>query len=89
MVGWHHQLNGNEFEQAPEDREGQGSLMCCSPWDVKEPDMTEKLNNNVGAAYTTSSQQGKIRGLECHVLCLFWFQWNFLLHQDAADSSPA
>ena len=44
MVGWHHQLNGNEFEQAPEDREGQGSLECCSPWDHKELDTTEQLN---------------------------------------------
>ena len=32
MVGWHHQLNGHEFEQAPGDIEGQGSLRCCSPW---------------------------------------------------------
>ena len=32
MVGWHHQLNGHEFEQTPEDGEGQGSLTCCSPW---------------------------------------------------------
>ena len=31
MVGWHHRLNGHEFEQAPEDGEGQGSLACCSP----------------------------------------------------------
>ena len=31
MVGWHHQLNGHEFEQAPGDSEGQGSLACCSP----------------------------------------------------------
>jgi len=35
MVGWHHQLNGHEFEQAPGDREGQGSLECCSPWGRK------------------------------------------------------
>ena len=32
MVGWHHQLNGHEFEQTPRDSEGQGSLVCCSPW---------------------------------------------------------
>ena len=32
MVGWHHWLNGHEFEQTPGDREGQGSLACCSPW---------------------------------------------------------
>ena len=32
MVGWHHQLNGHEFEKTPGDGEGQGSLMCCSSW---------------------------------------------------------
>ena len=32
IVGWHHQLNGHEFEQAPGVGDGQGSLMCCSPW---------------------------------------------------------
>ena len=49
MVGWHHRLNGNEFEQAPGDYEGQGSLACCSPWGLKESDTTEKLkNNNLG-----------------------------------------
>ena len=41
MVGWHHRLNGHEFEQAPGDGEGQGSLACCSPWGHKESDMTE------------------------------------------------
>ena len=35
MVEWHHQLNGHEFEQAPGDGEGQGSLECCSPWRLK------------------------------------------------------
>ena len=46
MDGWHHRLNGHEFEQAPGDREGQRSPACCSPWGCKEPDMTEQLNNN-------------------------------------------
>ena len=45
MVGWHHQLNGHEFEQTLGDSEGQWSLMCCSPWGQKESDMTEQLNN--------------------------------------------
>ena len=40
MVGWHHQLNGHEFEQALGDREGQGSLACCSLWGHKELDKT-------------------------------------------------
>ena len=43
MVGWHHRLDGHEFEQAPGVGE-QGSLVCCSPWDHKESDMTERLN---------------------------------------------
>ena len=40
MVGWHHRLNGHEFEQAPGDGEGQGSLACCSPSSHKESDRT-------------------------------------------------
>ena len=45
MAGWHHQLNGHEFEQTQRDSEGQGSLACCSPWGCKESEMTEQLNN--------------------------------------------
>ena len=41
MVGWHHSLNGHEFEQALGDGEGQGNLVCCSPWGHKESDTTE------------------------------------------------
>ena len=40
MVGWHHQLSGQEFEQTPGDGEGQGSLVCCSPWVHEESDTT-------------------------------------------------
>ena len=46
MVGWHHRLNGHEFEQALGDSEGPGSLACCGPWGHKESDTTEGLNNN-------------------------------------------
>ena len=45
-VGWHHQLNGHEFEQALGDGEGQGSLAYCSPWGHKESNTTEWLNNS-------------------------------------------
>ena len=51
MVGWHHWLNGHEFEQAPGVGEGQGSLACCSPWGHKELDMTEWLNWTDGAVW--------------------------------------
>ena len=45
-AGWHHQVNGHEFEQAPGVGEGQRSLVCCSSWSHKELDTTEQLNNN-------------------------------------------
>ena len=41
MVGWHHQLDGHEFEQTPGVGDGQRSLTCCSPWGCKESDMTD------------------------------------------------
>ena len=44
MVGWHHWLDGHEFEQAPGAGDGQGSLACCSPWGHKELDITDQLN---------------------------------------------
>ena len=44
MVGWHHRLNGHEFEQVLGVGEGQGSLVCCDSWGHKEPDTTEQLN---------------------------------------------
>ena len=46
MVGWHHQLDAYEFETAPGAGDGQGSLMCCSPWGCKVLDMTEQVKNN-------------------------------------------
>ena len=44
MVGWHYQLDGHEFEQAPGVGDGQGSLVCRSPWGLKESDTTKRLN---------------------------------------------
>ena len=49
MGGWHHRLDGREFEQALGDPEGQGSLACCSPWGRKESHAIEQLNNNFHA----------------------------------------
>ena len=46
MVGWHHWLNGHEFEQNQGDSDGQGSLACCNSWGPKESDMTYRLNGN-------------------------------------------
>ena len=44
LVGWHHQFNGHEFEQAPGVGDGQEGLVCCSPRCRKELDITERLN---------------------------------------------
>ena len=44
MVGWHHQFNGHEFELTLGVGDGQGGLVCCSPWGCKESDTTERLN---------------------------------------------
>ena len=46
MTGWPHRLNGHGFEQTTGDSEGQGSLVCCSPWGHKELDATQQLKNN-------------------------------------------
>ena len=46
MVGWYHQLNGDEFEQALRIGDGQGSLVCYTPWCCKESDTTELLSNS-------------------------------------------
>ena len=43
MVGWHHRLNGHEFEQVPGVGDGQERLACCSPWGRKELDKTDRL----------------------------------------------
>ena len=55
MVGWHHQLDGHEFEQALGDGEGLGSLACCSLWGCKESDMTEQLNKRQRKGFSCGS----------------------------------
>ena len=57
MVRQHHRFNGHEREQTPGDSEGQGNLVCCSPWGSKESDMTEWLNNNKWMDYGESISQ--------------------------------
>ena len=52
---WYHCFNGHGFEQTPGDCEGQGSLLCCSPWGHKESDRTERLNNNSNLSPAASS----------------------------------
>ena len=63
LVGWHHWLNGHEFEQTLGDSEGQGNLACCSPWGCKELDTTEQLNNNNNKTMKTTATE---YGLHLH-----------------------
>ena len=53
MVGWHHLVDRHELEQTLGDGDGQGSLVCCSPWGRKESDTTERLNNNNNPYFNT------------------------------------
>ena len=46
MTGWHHRCNEHELGQTPGGGEGQGGLVCCSPWGHKKSDTTGQLNNN-------------------------------------------
>ena len=50
MVGWHHQLDGHEFEPTPRVGDGPGGLACCGPWGPKELHTTEWLNNNTASS---------------------------------------
>ena len=61
IIGWHYRLNGQEFEQAPVDGEGQGSLECYSPWGRKESDRTERLNSNNNTSRAVVAQRTRRR----------------------------
>ena len=59
MVGWHHQLNGHESEQIPRDSEGQGILVCCSPWGLQRVghDMGTKKQQIIVNTETSKKEQ--------------------------------
>ena len=76
MVGWQHQLNGHEFEQTLGDGEGQGSLVCCSPWGHKELDMTEQrvtllVVSGEVSSWNISWKSGRILITAWSQACLF------------------
>ena len=76
MVGWHHRLDRHEFEQVPGVDDGQGSLVCCSPWCHKESDMIEGLNWH--------KQSSLLRGMHLVFLCgkeliVLWSIWLWVM----------
>ena len=72
IVGWHHWLDGHEFEQALGGGDGQGSLVCCSPWGLKESNMTEGLNwteeTRPSFQDHTWEKMGNTSGRMCHLI---------------------
>ena len=60
LVGWHHQLNGHEFEQTLGNGEGQGRLAYCGPWGCRELDVSERLNNNSDLLLSVGVQDGSL-----------------------------
>ena len=71
MVGWHHQLDGHEFEQAPGVGEGQGGLACCSPWGRKESDTPKRLNNS-------NKWNTTLAFFKLFYFIYFWMPWVFV-----------
>ena len=82
MVGWHHQLNGQEFEQTPGDGEGQESLACCSPWGHNKLDTTATEQQQLQLGSTTGGDRkqnveisrmhrgGELTALFCTARCV-------------------
>ena len=84
MVGWHYQLDGHEFEQAPGVGNGQPSLVCCSPWGHKELDKTEWLIHCLKKQVSTVVHnwaglefQSILYGPKSNVTVLPWFTGEF------------
>ena len=78
MVGWHHCLNGHEFEQTPRDGKGQGSLVCCSSWGHKESDATEQQQRSPDPKLSFYSEDpGVQKGRSC--------SWSYVYYSEATS----
>ena len=73
-VGWHHQLEGHKSEHTLGVDDGQGSLVCCSPWGHKQLDMTEWLNNNNNNQWRLAGILKEDRTAQGHHVCPPWFR---------------
>ena len=89
MVGWHHRLDGHEFKQAPGDGEGQGSMICCSPWGHKELNTTEQLNwtEETNTQMPLSFNSSLIVSTLTSNSCLLFFFLTHLLQPSSAQLS--
>ena len=73
MVGWYCWLNGHEFEQAPGDGDGQGSVACYSPWGHKKLDMIERLKNTVILTSKKRNRKSKMLSIVSHTTTYYIF----------------
>ena len=80
MIGWHHWLNGQEFEPTLGDSEGQGSLMCHSPWSHREWDTADRLNNNKEYQMLKTSVKPGFSYTPCE---FSWSSWDIFLENFA------
>ena len=76
IVGWHHRVNGHQFEQALGVGDGQGSLACCSLWGCKESDTTEWLNWTDDLVWPLTYHLKQLRPKETEGLKRLWYRWN-------------
>ena len=82
MIGWHHRLYEHEFEQAPGVGDGQGSLTRCSPWGLKESDMTERLSWTLNLHNDTCHLYLKTRRTkrqDTRIISFFWILMQILV----------
>ena len=87
MVGWHHRLNGHEFEEALGVGDGQGSLACCSPWGHKKSDTTEWLNwTELGKFFLMHYNQLLQISFERQTTYLFFSLWVFITESNMGQA---
>ena len=84
MAGWHHQLDGHEFEWTLGIGDGQGGLACCNSWGRKESDMTEQLNWIISLSWASlhvpiSHLYVFFRKMSIHLLRIFWLDYLFFV----------
>ena len=88
MVGWHHWLNGHELQQSPLDDEGQGSVLCCSPWGHKGSDTTKWLNNN-NPMENCRSPYSLWAALMSKLKCSYWDAFSLVLFWMKNNACPS
>ena len=80
IVGWHHQLNGLEFELTPGVVDGQGGLACCGSWGRRESDSMEQLNSTelISISYFHPQISHSLQAIHCILISFLFLHFQFL-----------